>query len=188
MTKSSSFLKGLATFVCLFLFAGITSAQTTKQFLVTKDSTWTIPTTLDDGITPIQVTSVTFEGIGGGGAGGFMTTGLTRRGGGGGGGGAYATVTVLNPTGSYQITPGNGGTNKTKNSTVHGSASIVKKDGSNILVAAGGASSPYTSRDGGAGAVPDPEGSSPAGAGLRGRKGCQTPAGCGLFSHGYRCF
>ncbi|MBQ3732609.1 MAG: hypothetical protein II859_01455, partial [Bacteroidales bacterium] len=85
MTKSNLFLKGLATFVCLFLFAGITSAQTTKNFLVTKDSTWTIPTTLDDGITPMTVTSVTFEAIGAGGAGGYMPWGLTRRGGGGGG-------------------------------------------------------------------------------------------------------
>lgn len=153
MTKSNLFLKGLATFVCLFLFAGITSAQTTKNFLVTKDSTWTIPTTLDDGITPMTVTSVTFEAIGAGGAGGYMPWGLTRRGGGGGGGGAYATVTVSNPTGSFQIIPGIGGTNPMDGPTVSGSASIVKQGGSNILVAAGGASSPYTSRDGGAGAL-----------------------------------
>lgn len=153
MTKSSLFLKGLATFVCLFLFAGITSAQTTKNFLVTKDSTWTIPTTLDDGITPMTVTSVTFEAIGAGGAGGYMPWGLTRRGGGGGGGGAYATVTVSNPTGSFQIMPGIGGTNPMDGPTVSGSASIVKQGGSNILVAAGGASSPYTNRDGGTGAL-----------------------------------
>lgn len=153
MTKSNLFLKGLATFVCLFLFAGITFAQTTKNFLVTKDSTWTIPTTLDDGITPMTVTSVTFEAIGAGGAGGYMPWGLTRRGGGGGGGGAYATVTVSNPTGSFQIMPGIGGTNPMDGPTVSGSASIVKQGGSNILVAAGGASSPYTSRDGGAGAL-----------------------------------
>ena len=153
MTKSNLFLKGLATFVCLFLFAGITSAQTTKNFLVTKDSTWTIPTTLDDGITPMTVTSVTFEAIGAGGAGGYMPWGLTRRGGGGGGGGAYATVTVSNPTGSFQIMPGIGGTNPMDGPTVSGSASIVKQGGSNILVAAGGASSPYTNRDGGTGAL-----------------------------------
>lgn len=153
MTKSSLFLKGLAMFVCLFLFAGITSAQTTKNFLVTKDSTWTIPTTLDDGITPMTVTSVTFEAIGAGGAGGYMPWGLTRRGGGGGGGGAYATVTVSNPTGSFQIMPGIGGTNPMDGPTVSGSASIVKQGGSNILVAAGGASSPYTNRDGGTGAL-----------------------------------
>lgn len=153
MTKSSLFLKGLAIFVCLFLFAGITSAQTTKNFLVTKDSTWTIPTTLDDGITPMTVTSVTFEAIGAGGAGGYMPWGLTRRGGGGGGGGAYATVTVSNPTGSFQIMPGIGGTNPMDGPTVSGSASIVKQGGSNILVAAGGASSPYTNRDGGTGAL-----------------------------------
>lgn len=153
MTKSSLFLKGLAIFVCLFLFAGITFAQTTKNFLVTKDSTWTIPTTLDDGITPMTVTSVTFEAIGAGGAGGYMPWGLTRRGGGGGGGGAYATVTVSNPTGSFQIMPGIGGTNPMDGPTVSGSASIVKQGGSNILVAAGGASSPYTNRDGGTGAL-----------------------------------
>lgn len=153
MTKSNLFLKGLATFVCLFLFAGITSAQTTKNFLVTKDSTWTIPTTLDDGITPMTVTSVTFEAIGAGGAGGYMPWGLTRRGGGGGGGGAYATVTVSNPIGSFQIMPGIGGTNPMDGPTVSGSASIVKQGGSNILVAAGGTSSPYTNRDGGTGAL-----------------------------------
>lgn len=149
--KKNLLLNGMAFLMCLFLFAGV-SAQTTKTFLVTKDSTWTIPTKADDGVTPLQVTSVTFEGIGAGGAGGYMPWGLTRRGGGGGGGGAYATVTVDNPTGSYQIIPGVGGTNPLNGPTVSGSASVVKQSGTTILSAAGGASSPYVSRDGGKGA------------------------------------
>ena len=149
--KKNLLLSGMAFLLCLFLFAGV-SAQTTKTFLVTKDSTWTIPTTADDGVTPLTVTSVTFEGIGAGGAGGYMTSGITRRGAGGGGGGAYATVTVDNPTGSYQIIPGVGGTNPLNGPTVSGGASIVKQSGTTILSAAGGASSPYVSRDGGKGA------------------------------------
>ncbi len=153
MTKKHLFLNRLATFACLFLFAGMSSAQTTTSFLVTKDSTWTIPTTLDDGITPMTVTSVTFEAIGGGGAGGYMTMGVSRRGAGGGGGGAYATVTVANPTGSFQIIPGAGGTNPLDGPTISGTASIVKQGSTNILVAAGGTSSPFTNREGGTGAL-----------------------------------
>lgn len=142
--KKNLLMNSVAFLTCLFLFAGV-SAQTNKQkqIVVTSPTNWVVPTTLEDGITPMIVDSVTFEAIGGGGAGGYMTQGLTRRGAGGGGGGAYAKATVYSPTGMYTITPGTGGTNILNANPVDGSASTVTKGATKVLVAAGGSSAVF---------------------------------------------
>jgi uncharacterized protein (TIGR02145 family) len=142
--KKNLLMNSVAFLMCLFLFAGV-SAQSNKQkqIVVTSPTNWVVPTTLEDGITPMIVDSVTFEAIGGGGAGGYMTQGLTRRGAGGGGGGAYAKATVYSPTGMYTITPGTGGTNILNANPVDGSASTVTKGATEVLVAAGGSSAVF---------------------------------------------
>lgn len=148
MKKNVFKMCGLTALFCFFAFAGSLSAQTTvtKNFDVTADSTWTVPTTLEDG-SPIIVTSVTFEGIGGGGAGSYMTWGLSCRGGGGGGGGAYAKATIANPTGSYSIKAGMGGSCVADHTAINGTASYVKQGNTVILLADGGNTSPYTGRN-----------------------------------------
>jgi hypothetical protein len=54
---------------------------------------------------------------------------------------------VANPTGSFIITPGKGGTSPNNGPTLSGSASIVKQGSTNILVAAGGGTPDYVSRE-----------------------------------------
>ena len=107
MMKKNLFMNGLALFVCLFLFAGASFAQTQTVVAQVKTSgTWTVP---ED----VHVTSVTFEAWGGGGAGGYSWTPFWITPAGGGGGGAYAksaTITDVQAGEHFYIAIGEGGT------------------------------------------------------------------------------
>lgn len=154
MTKKHLFQNGLALFVCLFLFAGV-SAQTKKAVQVKNSGTWTVPTTLDG--KAITVTSVTFEAWGGGGAGGFTTGGHAITDmyvSGGGGGGAYGKTVINDPAAgeAFTITVGAGGYNTADDDNsitcpyacfknpreADGGMSSVKRGSTTILEALGG--------------------------------------------------
>ena len=139
MTKKHLFQNGLALFVCLFLFAGATFAQSqTEVIQFTNGDQWNVPTN-------VHVTSVTFEAWGGGGAGGYAySTNSLIRATGGGGGGAYAKTTINNPEAGevFNITVGQGGHatgSYTENPDIaDGGNSVVKRGTVDILKAVGG--------------------------------------------------
>lgn len=155
MTKKLLFQNGLALFVCLFLFAGASFAQTQtaqKLFSTTGSTTWSLPTN-------VNVTSVTIEAIGGGGGGGSVDgyNSSLFRSAGGGSGAAYAktTLTSFSQGQTFNIYVGDGGVNTpTWNgsnldalthisgsysySATNGGASYVSVNGSVVVRAAGG--------------------------------------------------
>ena len=144
MKKKLLFQSGLALFVCLFLFAGVSFAQTkTMTMTVTNSSQWQVPNEID-GETVTSVTSITFEAWGGGGAGGYAyTSGLIKTAG-GGGGAAYAKTTLNDAAVGQQfsITVGARGTavgdSPTAYTVTNGGTTSVERNGNVIVKAVGG--------------------------------------------------
>ena len=108
---------------------------------------------------PADVTSITFEGIGGGGAGGSLsaTTGRT----GGGAGGAYSSTTIsVTPGTTYTVAVGAGGTvvagatgNPGGDTTFNSTSGVAKGGGGGIKGAAGAAGAGGTCPAGSTGTV-----------------------------------
>lgn len=146
MKRRNLFLNGLAFLMCLFLFAGGLSAQTTKVLPITNSGEWIVPNEID-GHQVTNIESVTFEAWGGGGAGGYSWTKFLITPAGGGGGAAYAkstTLTDVNVGDAFQITVGAPGTaignNEDDYTITDGGISTVYR-GTNLLVKAVGGKS-----------------------------------------------